>query len=139
MDSLSPEMQAAQAEYRKTASKHPDALGGLLAQVIADEVAIVSRMQQKCVEFLSQPGLDLRDMEEARRALDMKTLALKQLKGLANLEYETRKMHMTERDPMHRLQYNSKPEWTAQDMKLSGSDLNREPLPHPAGSEEHGK
>lgn len=125
---LSQGMQRAQDEYRKTIHKHPDALGGALAELVVEEVALVSRMQQVIQAHLSRPGLELRDIEEVRRVIELKNVSLKQIKGLSNLEYELRKRAMVGSEAMGRLEYNSKSEWTARELKIPPQELE-DPLP----------
>ena len=50
---LSPEMQRAQEIYLKTSPTHPDALGVLIAPIVAKEAAMTFRMQELCEGIVS--------------------------------------------------------------------------------------
>jgi hypothetical protein len=106
--SLSPEMQQAQEVYRQTALTHPDALGGVLGQLVAQRTANDFCMDQLLKKYLAQPGLELRDLEEVLPIVDRMNAGSKLTLALSLLEWETRKMHMTNPDPMLRRMYNSK-------------------------------
>ena len=103
---LSPGMQQARDEYRKTARKHPDALGGLVAQHIVQRSANDSRLEQLLGNYLAQPGLALSDLKDVLPIMDRVYAGIKLTNSMARLEYETRKVQSSSRDPAQRLHYN---------------------------------
>lgn len=109
---LAPEMERALDTYRKTGPSHPDAMGCPIAQLVATEMGIYSRLQRLCDTYLAQPGLEFRDIMESHQILEIKNTNLKQLKALAAFEYQLRKKRMETDNPVESISYHVKPETT---------------------------
>ena len=91
----SPAEQQALDAYRDTAGKHPDALGSLLTHVLVKEFSSVFRLQKKVDDFLGGSEIDLREIEDARKAFEIKNVSLKHINLFGHLEYQLRKHQAT--------------------------------------------
>lgn len=97
-------------DYGKAADQHPDAMGCAMAKLNVEQMKNLALLEQLKSKFLAQPNLDLRDLQEVLPILDRVHMASKLIKGFALVEYEARKLQMTESDPLRRMRFNAKPD-----------------------------